>query len=74
MKLKTAVMELQLAKQGKIWQKFYRVVRDGHDKEEESTGLGLSIVKEIIEKHKGNVEVQSKVGWGAKFIIRIPRL
>lgn len=60
--------------QEKIWQKFYRAVRDGHDKEEESTGLGLSIVKEIIEKHKGNVEVQSKVGWGSKFIIRIPRL
>jgi two-component system phosphate regulon sensor histidine kinase PhoR len=59
--------------QEKIWQKFYRAVRDGHDKEEESTGLGLSIVKEIIEKHKGNVEVQSKVGLGSKFIIRIPR-
>ena len=60
--------------QEKIWQKFYRVSRDGQDKEEESTGLGLSLVKKIIEQHKGQVELKSKVGYGSKFSIRIPRL
>ncbi len=60
--------------QDKIWQKFYRVTRKGQDKEEDSTGLGLSLVKEIIEQHKGNISVESEVGRGSKFSIRIPRL
>ena len=58
----------------KIWQKFYRVARDGQDKEEESTGLGLSLVKEIIEQHGGNVEVKSEMGTGSRFSFTLPRL
>ncbi|MCW5959632.1 MAG: hypothetical protein KIS76_05670 [Pyrinomonadaceae bacterium] len=58
----------------KIWQKFYRVARDGFDKQEESTGLGLSLVKEIIEQHGGDVEVESEVGRGSKFSLKLPRL
>ena len=58
----------------KIWQKFYRVARDGQDKEEESTGLGLSLVKEIIEQHGGDVEVESEIGSGSKFSFTLPRL
>ncbi len=58
----------------KIWQKFYRVAREGHDKEEESTGLGLSFVKEAIEQHGGEILVESEVGFGSKFSFRLPRL
>lgn len=58
----------------RIWQKFYRVARDGQDKEEESTGLGLSLVKEIIEQHGGEVEVESETGQGSKFSFTLPRL
>jgi signal transduction histidine kinase len=58
----------------KIWQKFYRVSRDGHDKEEESTGLGLSFVKEAVEQHGGEVLVESEVGQGSRFSFTIPRL
>lgn len=58
----------------KIWQKFYRVEREGHDKEEESTGLGLSFVKEAIEQHGGEVLVESEVGQGSKFSFTLPRL
>ena len=36
------------------------------------TGLGLSIVYGIIEKHHGTVAVESKVGEGTRFIIRVP--
>jgi signal transduction histidine kinase len=58
----------------KIWQKFYRVAREGHDKEEESTGLGLSFVKEAIEQHGGEVAVESEVGNGSRFSFTLPRL
>lgn len=60
--------------QEKIWQKFYRVAREGRDKEEESTGLGLSLVKEIIEQHNGEVSVESAVGRGSRFSFKLPRL
>ncbi len=38
----------------------------------EGTGLGLSIVYGIIEKHKGKIDVKSKIGVGTTFIIELP--
>jgi len=37
------------------------------------TGLGLAVVKKIIERHKGTIEVESRVAEGTVFHIRIPR-
>ncbi|MFV0388214.1 MAG: histidine kinase dimerization/phospho-acceptor domain-containing protein, partial [Pyrinomonadaceae bacterium] len=46
----------------KIWTKFYRFGRDGLDYEEESTGLGLSVVKVMMQKDRGDAQVVSEVG------------
>jgi signal transduction histidine kinase len=58
----------------RIWEKFYRVARDGQEKDEESTGLGLAFVKEVIEQHGGSVAIESEVGRGSKFSFALPRL
>lgn len=59
---------------GRIWEKFYRVPRDGQDKDETSTGLGLSFVKEVVEQHGGAVFVESEINQGSKFSFTLPRL
>jgi len=58
----------------RVWEKFYRVVREGEDKDEESTGLGLSFVREVVEQHGGTVDLDSQVGRGSKFSFTLPRL
>ena len=45
--------------------------RSGTDGEP-STGLGLVICKELIEAHKGRIDVLSEVGKGTEFIITLP--
>lgn len=55
-----------------IFEKFYRVNRPGE--EIEGTGLGLPIVKEIIEAHDGSIEVTSKLHIGTRFTVHLPLL
>ncbi len=55
----------------KIFTKFYQV--DGSTKRRyPGTGLGLAMVKGIVEKHGGRIWVESKVGEGSKFAIELP--
>ena len=58
----------------RVWEKFYRVVRDGQEKDEESTGLGLSFVREVVEQHGGRVNLNSEEGRGSVFSFTLPRL
>lgn len=41
-------------------------------KEEGNVGLGLPIVKEIVESHRGHMEVNGKLGKGTRFCVYIP--
>ncbi len=57
---------------GKIFNRFYRVDKS-RARRLGGTGLGLSIVKQIVLFHGGDIEVESRVGVGSKFTIRIPQ-
>jgi two-component system sensor histidine kinase SenX3 len=56
----------------RIFEKFYRVPRV-QDAGTPGTGLGLSLVREIAELHRGSVAVKSDVDQGSTFTLRIPR-
>ena len=49
----------------------YRQMK-GSDKEQKGTGLGLSITKKFAELLGGSIRVESEVGKGSTFTIRIP--
>jgi two-component system phosphate regulon sensor histidine kinase PhoR len=55
----------------RIFERFYRVDRE-YSRQLGGTGLGLSIVKHIIESHGGTVEVQTMIGKGSTFTIKLP--
>ena len=54
-----------------IFNRFYRVDK-ARTRDEGGSGLGLSICRQIAEAHKGKIEVESKLGVGTRFKIRLP--
>lgn len=56
---------------GKIFGKFVQL-DSPYTKKESSTGLGLTITKELVLMHNGNIYLESKVNQGTTFIVEIP--
>lgn len=52
---------------GRIWDPFFTTKEEGV-----GTGLGLSVVHSIVTEHGGVVDVQSELGRGTEFMVRLP--
>jgi signal transduction histidine kinase len=59
------------SEQPKIFEKFYRV-GDPLVHNTKGSGLGLSLVRHIVQAHAGEVRVESVPGKGSKFVITLP--
>ena len=55
----------------KIWDRFYQVDSSRAGDRNGSSGLGLSMVKWIADRHNGELKVNSEVGKGSEFIFKI---
>ena len=55
----------------KIWDRFYQVDSSRTGDRNGSSGLGLSMVKWIADRHNGELTVNSEVGKGSEFIFKI---
>ena len=55
-----------------IFDKFYRSP-DEHIQKERGSGLGLSLAREIVNLHGGEIRVESTIGEGSSFVFVLPR-
>lgn len=58
--------------QDRIFQKFYRVEENSND-EPRGLGMGLAIAKHFVELHGGEIWVESEVGEGSTFHVKLPK-
>jgi len=57
---------IPLQQQQRIFQAFHTT------KGQRGTGLGLAVTRKIIREHKGSIELQSQLGEGTTFILKLP--
>ncbi|MFD3156481.1 two-component system histidine kinase PnpS [Haloimpatiens sp. FM7330] len=69
--VKDTGMGIQEEHIARLFERFYRVDK-ARSRSKGGTGLGLAIVKHIVLGLNGTIEVESEVGVGSKFIIKVP--
>ncbi|MBP9900616.1 MAG: HAMP domain-containing histidine kinase, partial [Verrucomicrobia bacterium] len=63
-------MGIPAEEQGKIWARLYR---GDKSRSQRGLGLGLSLVKAVVEAHGGKVTVSSQANEGATFTVKLPQ-
>lgn len=62
-------MGIPVEEQDKIWTRLYR---GDKSRSQRGLGLGLSLVRAVVEAHGGKVSVASEAGKGSEFVVRLP--
>ncbi len=55
----------------RIFERFYRVDQ-ARSRQTGGTGLGLAIVRHVVANHDGTIDVESRLGEGSRFLMRLP--
>ena len=63
-------MGISPEKLDKIWQRFYQ--SDDSHRSQSGMGLGLSMVRQIVQLHGGQITVDSSLGHGTTFTVTLP--
>ena len=61
------------SKQPYVFDKYYRAHTE-HEKDKGGSGLGLTVVKHIVDAHHGHIELKSEVDEGSIFTIVLPKM
>lgn len=64
---------ISIEDQSKVFEKFFRVKSNYKAAKEKGTGLGLAYVKEIMQRHNGDISLESSSKIGSRFVLTFPK-